>query len=57
LAARYGDAELFTWLLRAGADSNCPSTSGWQLIHHPFGNVNPEVLDLFKPNLCKNKEE
>jgi len=30
---------------------------GWQLIHHPFGNVNPEVLDLFKPNLCKNKDE
>eukprot|EP00029_Vermamoeba_vermiformis_P014450 TRINITY_DN956_c0_g1_i1.p1 TRINITY_DN956_c0_g1~~TRINITY_DN956_c0_g1_i1.p1 ORF type:complete len:375 (-),score=52.82 TRINITY_DN956_c0_g1_i1:103-1227(-) len=57
LAARYGDAELFTWLLRAGADSNCPPTSGWQLIHHPFGNVNPEVLDLFKPNLCKNKDE
>jgi hypothetical protein len=29
LAARYGDAELFTTLLRSGADTNCPPTSTW----------------------------
>jgi ankyrin repeat protein len=57
LAARYGDAELFTMLLRSGADTNCPPTSGWSLIHHPFGNVNPDVLELFKANLCSSKEE